>query len=206
MAMRFTKLPTDAFKHLQMNAGILVSSFTPSTGVVGDLIGASTGGIKFDANTTYVDRGADIDNCPKNCKELKDIDDVEAKLSGTFVTVTTATAKKLIASADVDTTDTSKVVPRRNIVSADFSDVWWIGDYSDKHGATNGGYVAVHLLNALSTGGFHIQSKNKDKGTFSFEFTAHYSLSEPDTVPYEVYVLLGTDEPAPGPSPDPEGT
>ena len=80
------------------------------------------------------------------------------------------------------------------MADADFSDLWWVGDYSDKTGATNGGYVAVHMLNALSTGGFQIQSGNREKGQFSFEFTGHYSLTDQTVVPFEVYIKAGTAE------------
>lgn len=69
-----------------------------------------------------------------------------------------------------------------------------MGDYSDKTGATNGGFVAIHMLNGLSTGGFQLQSGNKEKGQFEFEFTGHYSLAEQSRVPFEVYIKAGTAE------------
>ena len=85
-------------------------------------------------------------------------------------------------------------MPRNDIVDADFSDIWWVGDYSDKNGATNGGYMAIHLINALSTGGFQLQSGDKAKGQFAFTYTAHYSNTDPDKVPFEIYVKAGTAE------------
>ena len=53
------------------------------------------------------------------------------------------------------------------------------------------GFVAIHMLNALNTGGFQIQSTDKEKGKFAFEFTGHYSMSAQDTVPYEIYIQQG---------------
>ena len=32
--MKFTQIPTNTFKELQLNAGILTSNFTPATGTV----------------------------------------------------------------------------------------------------------------------------------------------------------------------------
>lgn len=66
--MKFTKIPSDAFQKLQINAGILTTDFTPATGTIGESgqIGATTGGISFTATPTYKDYGEDIDNCPKN--------------------------------------------------------------------------------------------------------------------------------------------
>ena len=194
--MKYTKIPENTFQNIQLNAGVLLSSFTPSSATVSEeaIIGATTGGINFTATPTYIDFGEDIDNCPKNMKELKKLDSWEAKCSGTFVTVDTAVAKSLIGAADIGQSDTTKVTPRNDLAQADFSDIWIVGDYSDKNGDTNGGFIAIHMMNALSTGGFQIQTADKAKGQFAFEYTAHYSMSAQDTVPFEMYIKAGTAE------------
>lgn len=194
--MKYTKIPSDTFQKLQLNAAIIAKNFVPSTGTLEaeDQIGATTGGIAFNAAPTYSDFGEDIDNCPKNMKELKKLDSWEVTASGTFVTVDTATAKSLIGAADIGSPDTTKVTPRNDVLDADFSDIWIVGDYSDKNGATNGGFIAIHLMNALSTGGFQLQTSDKAKGQFAFTYTAHYSMDAQDTVPFEVYVKAGTAE------------
>lgn len=194
--MKFTKIPSDAFQKLQINAGILTTDFTPSTGTIGEAgqIGATTGGVNFAATPTYSDLGEDIDNCPKNMKELKNIDSWDAKMTGTFVNADTAIAKRLCGAADIGTTDTTKVTPRNDLKDADFDDIWLVGDYSDKNGETNGGFIAIKLLNALSTGGFQLKTADKSKGQFAFEFTGHYSMSAQDTVPFEIYIKAGTAE------------
>ena len=196
--MKFTKIPSDAFQKLQINAGILTTDFTPATGTIGEAgqIGATTGGVNFTATPTYSDFGEDIDNCPKNMKEFKRQDMVEAKMAGTFVNTDTKTAKLLCGAADIDTSDTTKVVPRTDLKDSDFIDLWLVGDYSDKNGAKNGGFIAIHMLNALSTGGFQLKTADKAKGQFAFEFTAHYSLAAQDKVPYEIYIKAGTEETA----------
>lgn len=194
--MKYTQIPANTFKELQLNAGILTSDFAPTTGTVESnmMLGATSGGISFTATPTYTDLGDDIDNCPKNMMELKKHESWEVKMSGTFLTVNTTQAKSLIATADIGSPDTTKVTPRNDVAPADFKDIWWIGDYSDKNGATNGGYIAIHMMNALSTGGFQLQSGDKAKGQFAFEYTAHYSMNAPDTVPFEVYIKAGTEE------------
>ena len=194
--MKFTKIPSDAFQKLQINAGILTTDFTPSTGEIGAAgqIGATTGGVNFTATPTFTDFGEDIDNCPKNMKEFKRQDMVEAKMSGTFINADTKTAKLLCGAADIDASDTTKVGPRTDLKDIDFTDIWLVGDYSDKNGAKNGGFIAIHMLNALSTGGFQLKTADKAKGQFAFEFTAHYSLAEQDKVPYEIYIKAGTEE------------
>ena len=194
--MKFTQIPANTFKELQLNAGILTSNFAPTTGTVESnaMLGATSGGVSFTATPTYTDLGDDIDNCPKNMMELKKLESWEVKMSGTFLTVNTAQAKSLVAAADIGGSDTTKVTPRNDVALTDFNDIWWIGDYSDKNGATNGGYIAIHMMNALSTGGFQLQSGDKAKGQFAFEYTAHYSMDAADTVPFEIYIKAGTAE------------
>ena len=195
--MQYTQIPTDTFKNIQLNAGIIVDTFTPATGEIGNLIGATTGGVNFADNPEFVDFGEDIDNCPKNTMELKVLDGRDVNISGTFVTVTPALAKRLSGAADIASGDATHIVPRNDLTSTDFTDIWWIGDYSDVNTDGTGqsvqraGYVAIHMMNTLSTGGFQIQSTDKEKGQFAFEFTAHTSLSSPTTVPYELYIKEG---------------
>ena len=166
--MKYTKIPETTFKNLQLNAGVLLSDFNPETATVSNesIIGATTGGVNFTAVPAFSDYGEDIDNCPKNMMELKKLDSWEISLSGTYVPVDVHAVKALVGAADV----------------------------SDQNGETNGGFVAIHMINALSTGGFAIQSSDNGKGNFAFTYTAHYSMSAQDTVPFEVYVKAGTAE------------
>lgn len=194
--MKFTKIPSDAFQKLQINAGILTTDFTPATGTIGSSgqIGATTGGVSFAATPSYSDYGEDIDNCPKNMMELIKLDEWNVKMAGVFVNADTSIAKTLVGAADIGTTDTTKVTPRNDISTDDFKDIWLVGDYSDKNGETNGGFIAIKLINALSTGGFQLQTADKAKGQFAFEFTGHYSMSAQDKVPFEIYIKAGTAE------------
>lgn len=192
--MKFTKIPENTFKELQLNAGVLVRTFDPATATISrtDIIGATSGGVNFSAVPTFSDFGEDIDNCPKNTKELKVLDEWEIAMSGTFVTISAESAKSMIGAADVDSEDSTKIVPRNDLADEDFEDLWWIGDYSDENGETSGGFVAIHMLNTLSTGGFEIQTGDNEKGQFAFEYTAHYSIEDTEKVPFEVYVKAGT--------------
>ena len=195
--MKFTKIPDTAFDEIQLNAGVLSTTFTPSSGEIGDILAATSGGISFEATPTYTDFGEDIDNCPKNTKELKKLDSWEVKMSGSFVTVTATSAEMMVGAADTAKEATAdKITPRNDVLDTDFGDIWLVGDYSSKNGDTNGGFVAIHMLNALSTGGFKLQTADKNKGTLSFEFTGHYSIEGQSTVPFEIYIKKGADEAA----------
>lgn len=195
--MRFTKIPETAFEQLQLNAGVLLSSFTPASFSADDIqtniLGATSGGVSVSATAEFSDFGEDIDNCPVNVKELKKLDSWTITMSGTFVTLSVSLAKNLVGAADIDSTTTTLVTPRNDLDSdADFNDLWWVGDYSGENDDDTGGYVAIHMINALSTGGFQLQSGNREKGQISFEYTAHYSIEDQETVPFEVYVSAGT--------------
>ena len=195
--MKFTQIPTDTFQNLALNAGVMASDFTPETGTLAetDILGATSGGLTVTCVPEFVDMGDDIDNCPKNTKELKRIDDYTVTVSGTLVTTSAAVAKRLMAGATIAT---DKITPSHTLNTAsggDFDDLWVIGDYSDKNGPTNGGFVACHIKNALSTGGFSYVTSDKEKAKFAFEFTGHYSINNPEDVPFEMYVHAGTAEP-----------
>ena len=189
--MKFTQIPSDTFEHLQMNAGIIVDSFQPDSGIIGNILGATTGGIQFNDNVTYTDFGEDIDNCPKNMLELKRIDSHEVTMSGTFVTVSADTARLLVGAADEDVSNPIHIIPRNDLLTSDFNTVWWIGDYSDINTGDNAGFLAIRLQNALNTGGFQITSSDKGKGQLAFSFMGHYSMNAQDTVPYDLYVREG---------------
>lgn len=193
--MKYTKIPTDTFKKLQMNAGVLLRNFTPAEGEVvdTDIVGATTGGVNFSATAEYTDFGEDIDNCPNNMKELKRKGYTTATCSGNFVTVDPKAAADLVGGADID--DDTHIVPRNDLKDEDFKDLWIVGDYSDvnEDGKSEGkaGFIAIHMMNTLSTGGFQIQTTKNGKGQFAFEFTAHYSMAAQDKVPFEMYVNAG---------------
>lgn len=193
--MKFTQVASDAFQKLQLNAGVMLTEFDPTTATLDKtkIFAATSGGVSFTAETEYVDFGEDIDNVPANTMELKQIDTITATMSGTAKTVDSETAAMLIGAADVDAS--GKITPRIDLIDDDFFDIWWVGDYSDENGDTNGGFVAIKLINALNTGGFSMQANDKGKGDFSFEFTGHFSMADITVVPYEIYVVEGEAEP-----------
>lgn len=188
--MKYTKVPETTFQKLQLNAGILLRNFDPETATVerSGIIGATTGGVNFTATPSYSDFGDDIDNIPANMMELKKLDSWAVSMGGTFVTIDAAGAKSLMGAADVSG---NKITPRNDVLADDFEDLWWVGDYSDENSEESGGFVAIHMMNTLSTGGLSIRSTDNGKGNFAFTYTAHYSMDDPDKVPFEVYVQAG---------------
>lgn len=190
MALAYTKYPADTFETLTINAGVLATDFDPTNGTLDrdDIIGATTGGINFTATPNFTDYGEDVDNVPNNTKELKVLNDYEVKMSGAFVSLDTAAAKLLTTAADLSG---NKITPRADLTDNDFSNIWFVGDYGNRTG--NGGFIAIKLIDALSTGGFQVQTQKNNKGQYSFEFLGHYSIEDADrTPPFEIYLKAGT--------------
>lgn len=180
---RFTKIPEDTFDQLQLDAGVLLNQFNPAAPAIADgaIITATTGGINATCVPTFSDMGEDVDNCPVNMKELKHLDSWECKLGFTALGTSPAAIKMALGCADIDSENASKIIPRRNLAQTDFAHIWWVGDRAD------GGLVAIQLLNALSTGGFSLQTTKSGKGQISCELTGHVSINDQDTVPMVFY-------------------
>ena len=184
----FTVIPQDTFNALQVDAGVLLKSFNPASPALvnSNIICATTGGINASCVPTYSDWGEDVDNCPNNTKELKHLDGWDCKLTTTCLGTSPELIKLELGAADIDGTDTSKIVPRADLAQTDFADVWWVGDRAD------GGLVAIQLKNALSTGGFTLQTTKKGKGQISLELTGHVSINALTVVPMVFYSKEGS--------------
>lgn len=186
---KFTVIPKSTFDDLQLDAGVLLYTFDPDNVAAPDdedIICATTGGINATCIPTYSDLGEDVDNCPSNLMELKHLDGWECKMSFTSLGTDVDGIKLALGSADISD---DSVVPRRDLDQDDFTDsIWWVGDRAD------GGCVAIELKNALSTGGFSLQTTKSGKGQTSCEISGHVSIEDQDVVPMVFYSLDPTED------------
>ena len=192
---RYTVIATDAFDALQVDAGVILTNFDPAhpyvTPASEDILATTTGGVNPTCAPTYSDFGEDVDNAPNGMKELKHLDGWDAKMAFTSIKFNAANTKWALGAADSEllANGVTKVVPRRDLKQTDFKDIWWVGDKA------NGGAYAIHLLNALSTGGLNIQSTKNGKGTNQIEVTGHVSMDAQDVMPMEIYDIPPQDAP-----------
>lgn len=192
---RFTVIATDAFDALQVDAGVLLTSFDPAdpyqTPQSEDILATTTGGINPTCTPTYSDYGEDVDNVPNNMMEFKHLDGWEAKMAFSSIKFNAANTKWALGAADTEllSNGVTKIKPRKTVSLSDFSDLWWVGDKA------NGGAYAIKLLNALSTNGLNIQSTKNGKGTNSIEVTGHVSIDAQDVMPMEIYDIPPEDAP-----------
>ena len=187
---RYTQIPADTFQSFQIGAGILLSDFDPETGAYqrDNIIGATTGGVNFSANPEYSDYGEDIDNIQHNTRQLKKLQSYQPTLTGTFVTLSLAVAKKLAPGAVLDSTNKIRLIPRTKLEDTEFQSLWLVGDYSLGKKWQTTGFIAVCIKNGLSTGGFRMKSAKNGKGNFEFEFMGHYDLAHENAAPFELYI------------------
>lgn len=182
----FTVIPQDTFEAMQLDAGVLLKTFDPTKVAAPadeDIICATTGGINVVCQPTFSDLGEDVDNVPVNMKELKHLDSWACSISTTSLGTSPELIKMALGCADIDGTNSSKIIPRADLAKTDFSDIWWVGDRAD------GGCVAVQLKNALSTGGFSLQTTKNGKGQTSITIEGHVSISAQKEVPMVFYSI-----------------
>lgn len=186
---RFSVISQEAFDEFQVDAGILLKTFdTESPELVdSDIICATTGGINPTCVPTYSDMGEDVDNVPIGMKELMHLDGWETTLGFTALNTTPEVIRMSLGAADIDA-ESGKITPRRDLKDTDFADIWWVGDRTD------GGLVAIRLINALSTSGFSLQTTKNGKGQIAVTLAGHVSIAAQDVVPMEFYVQEGTEE------------
>ena len=181
----FTVIPQSTFEDMQLDAGVLLKNFDPtsvSAPADADIITATTGGIQVTCEPSFSDLFEDVDNAPNNTKEGKHLDGWNCSISTTSLGTSPELIKFALGCADID--GTSKIVPRADLEQSDFaSSIWWVGDRAD------GGAVAVQLKNALSTSGFSLQTTKNGKGQTSIEITGHVSINAQKEGPMVFYSI-----------------
>lgn len=185
---RFTQVKYDAFKEIQVEAGVILKNFDPANPVIDrhDIVCVTSGGITITAKPSFTDYFEDVDNVPNGTKEGVQVESWECSLATTALDTSAESIKMALGVADIDANDDTRITPRRDINLSDFtSSLWWVGDRAD------GGFIAVQVLNVLSTDGFVLSTTKNGKGTTSITLTGHFSLDAVDTVPMNFYVIEG---------------
>ncbi len=191
---RFTRIPADTFEQIQTNAGILLYNFdleNPDLVKDEDIICPTTGGITASCVPTFSDMGEDVDNCPSNLLELKNLDSWTCTLEFTSLGTSPRSIRLALGAADIDGNDPTHIVPRRTLKVTDAQDVWWVGDRAD------GGMVAVCLKKALSTSGFSLKTTKSGKGNTSVTLTGHVTVDTQEEVPMDFWSAAPKTQAAP---------
>ena len=185
--MTFTQIPQDTFEKIQANAGVILSDFDPTSPTLtrANIICPTSGGVRVNVTPSFSDWGDDVDNCPKNTKELKHQDNIDCTFSFTCLSYSVNTIKMAIGAATAVAPTSSAVgtvTVDRDLTAAHFANsIWWVSDLAD------GRWIAAELSNVLSTGGLSIQSTDNGKGKSEVTLMGHYTIESPDIVPIKFY-------------------
>lgn len=189
----------DAFKHLQLNAGIFLVDFAYETyadatalkaaikTALSDptkILGVTRGGGTF--TVTRESRTPEVDGMRYPFKGSDFIDSTDAYLSGTLLEVTPDNFDRLLGTGDVEKNSTKTTVTMHTAIGADdyIDNLVWVGDLAD------GSLVMIVLKNAINTADFVLTFTDKNEGTMTFEFHARQAeVNDYDKAPFEVIFL-----------------
>lgn len=188
---------TEAFQKLQLNAGIFLTgldyaSITDASALKTaiaakvtagtDILGVTRGGGTF--TVTREIRTPEVDGMRYPFKGSDFVDSVDSYLGGTLLEATPANFKRLLATADSETTGKKTVITMHTAVDTEtdyIPKLCWVGDLAD------GRLVMIELDNAINTADFSLTFTDKGEGTMTFEFHARQeNVTDYDTAPFRV--------------------
>ena len=187
----------DAFKQLQLNAGIFLVDFDHSAIATADalktaiasavtagtnILGVTRGGGTF--TVTKEIRTPEVDGVRYAFKGQDFIDSADAYLSGTLLEVNAINFKRLLSTGESVTEGKKTTVTMHTAVDPDtdyISSLVWVGDIAD------GRLIMVVLDNAFNTADFSLTFTDKGEGTMPFEFHARQeNVNDYDKAPFKV--------------------
>ena len=187
----------DAFKQLQLNAGIFLVDFDHSAIANADalktaiasaitagtnILGVTRGGGVF--TVTKEIRTPEVDGTRYAFKGQDFVDSADAYLSGTLLEVNAINLKRLLSTGETATDGKKTTVTMHTAVDPDtdyIESLVWVGDIAD------GRLIMVVLDNAFNTADFSLTFTDKGEGTMPFEFHARQeNVNDYDKAPFEV--------------------
>lgn len=178
-------LTKEDFEDMAYGSAILVKDFDPTTfepPAEGDTYMVTTGDISINDNFTRVDLGEDVNGIYFAYKELQVITAKEAAtVTVTALNFGVEDIRRALGAADIDSQNSNKVTTRLYYKPTDFENIALIFP------KVGGGYVALVMSNALSTGGLGITTTKNGKATMSLTITAYRSIENKTKAEIEYY-------------------
>ena len=180
-----TGLTERTIVNLQLNAGVLLTSYTKGVDIgEDDILGATRGGGSFTAVPTV--HQAAVDGAPTYTKGLERVDDWVITLNATMVEVSDEAISRALGVGVVKTetgsgtTKDTTFTVKRTVNDADYKDLYWVGDLS------NGQNVVIKIKNALNTSGLNLTFSDRGEGTYALALIGHFTVDDLDTAPFEL--------------------
>lgn len=191
MALK-TGLTDRTIVNLQLNAGVLLTTYTKGTDIdENDIIGATRGGGSFTAVPTV--HQAAVDGAPTYTKGLERVDDWVITLNATMVEVSDEAISRALGvgvtktETGTGTTKDTTFTVKRTVNDADYKDLYWVGDLS------NGQNVVIKIKNALNTSGLNLTFSDRGEGTYALALIGHFTTDDLDTAPFELTIERATE-------------
>lgn len=183
----FTK---NTAKNMQLDAGLLVKGLTDILNFNGTIadekkLGATSGGASFSATPEMRNIFEGIDGAKGNYKDGNVIDNWEITLTATVKEMTANNLKLAMATADIATGNEKfdVLTPRMEVKSTDYIDnICWLGTMNGSSEP-----MIIELKNVLNTNGISFTAEDKGSGSVELELKAHFDLSKPNEVPFNIY-------------------
>lgn len=183
----FTK---DTAKNMQLDAGLLVRGLTDILNFNGTIaddkkLGATAGGASFSATPEMRNIFEGIDGAKGNYKDGNVIDNWEITLTATVKEMTAKNLQLAMATADIksDNDKFDVLTPRMEVKSTDYIDnICWLGTMNGSSEP-----MIIELKNVLNTNGISFTAEDKGSGSVELELKAHFDLSKPNEVPFNIY-------------------
>lgn len=183
----FTK---DTAKNMQLDAGLLVRGLTDILNFNGTIadekkLGATSGGASFSATPEMRNIFEGIDGAKGNYKDGNVIDNWEITLTATVKEMTAKNLQLAMATADIKSDDDKfdVLTPRMEVKSTDYIDnICWLGTMNGSSEP-----MIIELKNVLNTNGISFTAEDKGSGSVELELKAHFDLSKPNEVPFNIY-------------------
>ena len=186
-----TGLTERTIVNLQLNAGVLVTSYTKGEDIAEeDIIGATRGGGSFTAVPTV--HQAAVDGAPTYTKGLERVDDWVITLNATMVELNDDAVSRALGVGVVKTetgsgtTKDTVFTVKRTVNDEDYKDLYWVGDLS------NGQNVVIKIKNALNTSGLNLTFSDRGEGTYALALIGHFTTEDLDTAPFELTIERAT--------------
>ena len=187
--MDFDILQESDFNAMVFDSGILVKDFDPDNYVMpseGDVSVVTSGDISVNDAVTSVNLGDDVNNIFFQYLELQVVTGKQAATIGvTALKFDAEGIRKALGAADIDQSDSRKVTTRLYYKESDFENLTFLMHRID------GGYVAVVMNKALSTGGLAITATKGGKGKMALTFTGYRSINDKTKGEIDYYVSTG---------------
>lgn len=183
--MDYDILTKENFESMAYGGAILVKNFDPTTfepPAEGDVFMATSGDININDNVNTLDLGEDVNGIYFQYKELQVITGSSAKtVTVTALNFGAEDIRRALGAADIDSQDDNHVTTRMYYKSTDFENISLIFP------KVGGGYVAMVMSNALSSGGLSITTTKNGKATMSLTITAYRSIEDKTKAEIEYY-------------------